>query len=369
MTPRVARWKVDAEMQSTAPVQQIQVGLSDAAYTIFIGDFNPDALQGMERGVCAIITNPRVGKLYARRVAAFLRANGYTPRVIEIPDGEKYKTLDTARAVYDRLIDARLDRRSTIFALGGGVVGDLAGLVAATFLRGVPFVQIPTTLLAMVDASIGGKVAANLPRGKNLIGAFKQPRAVIIDPNTLATLPDTEWRAGMAEVIKHGIIGDVGPFEMLERGNWKSEIGSWIGRAIKVKVEIVTRDPFEQGERLKLNLGHTFAHALEKLSNYRLRHGEAVAIGLICAARLAARLELSVPALTARIENLLRATGLPTHVPRDISAPALYAAMTTDKKRAGARIRFVLPRTLGDVVITDAASRADVLTAIKETRE
>ncbi len=356
-------------MQATAPVQRIQVGSSDAAYSILIGDFNLDSLQGMERGICAIITNLRVGKLYARRVAAFLRTNGYTPRVLEIPDGEKYKTLDTARTVYDRLIDAQLDRRSTIFALGGGVIGDLAGFCAATFWRGVPFIQIPTTLLAMVDASIGGKVAVNLPRGKNLIGAFKQPRAVIANPNTLATLPDAEWRAGMAEVIKHGIIGDVGLFEWLEIGNWKSEVRSWIGRAIKVKVEIVTRDPFEQGERLKLNLGHTFAHALEKLSNYRLRHGEAVAIGLICAARLATRLELSDAALPSRIENLLRATGLPTRVPRGISATALYAAMTTDKKRVGARIRFVLPRALGDVVITDVASRADVLAAIKETRK
>lgn len=356
-------------MRAATPIERIQVGLSDAAYSIFIGDLNLDALQGIERGICAIITNPRVGKLYARRVAAFLRASGYMPRVIEIPDGEKYKTLDTARAVYERLIDARLDRRSTIFALGGGVVGDLAGFVAATFLRGVPFVQIPTTLLAMVDASIGGKVAVNLPRGKNLIGAFKSPRAVIVDPNTLATLPDAEWRAGRAEVVKHGIIGDAGLFESLEVGNWKLEVGNWIGRAIRVKVEIVTRDPFEQGERLKLNLGHTLAHALEKLSNYRLRHGEAVAIGLVCAARLATRLDLCDTAVAARLESLLRAVGLPTRVPRGISAPALYAAMATDKKRVGARIRFVLPRALGDVVIVDDAPRAAVLAAIKETRE
>lgn len=354
------------------PVEQIQVTTPDGAYSIFIGDLAtlpPLASTESERGVCAIITNPRVGALYAERVVGALRAQNFDPRVIEIPEGEAYKTLDTVRAVYDQLIDARLDRRSVILALGGGVVGDLAGFVSATFLRGVPFVQMPTTLLAMVDASVGGKMAVDHPRGKNLIGAFKQPRAVFADITTLATLPIREWHAGMAEVVKHGIIGDVGLFERLETGNWKLEVGSWIGRAIRVKVDIVTRDPFEHGERAKLNLGHTFGHAVEILSNYELHHGEAVAIGLVCAARLAERRKLYDASLAARIENLLRAIGLPTRVPHGMAVDAILAAMATDKKRVAARLRFVLPRALGDVVIVDDVTREEIVAVIEETRE
>jgi 3-dehydroquinate synthase len=272
------------------------------------------------------------------------------------------------RAIYDQLIDARLDRNSIIFALGGGVVGDVAGFVAATYLRGVSFVQLPTTLLAMVDASIGGKVAVDHPRGKNLIGAFKQPRAVVADTDTLATLPDTEWRAGMAEVVKHGMIGDAGLFEKLETKS-PFGIGDWLPRAIQVKVDLVSRDPFEQGERAKLNLGHTFAHAFETLSNYELRHGEAVAIGLVCAVRLAARRDLCASDLTTRVENLLRAIGLPTRVPRNFSADAILNAMASDKKRVGARLRFVLPRVLGDVVIVDDVAPEEVLAVIEANRE
>ena len=267
----------------------LQVKTPESEYPIFIGAGALDDARFDGAGACALITNPRVRELHAPRVIANLRVRGFDPRVIEIPDGEQFKNLDTLRAIYDQLIDACLDRSSIIFALGGGVVGDVAGFAAATFLRGIAFVQMPTTLLAMVDSSVGGKVGVDHPRGKNLIGAFKQPRAVIADTDTLATLPDAEWRAGMAEVIKHGIIGDAGLFEKLVIGNWKLEIGDWLPRAIQVKVEIVARDPFERGERAKLNLVHTFAHAFETLSDYRLRHGEAVAIGLVCAARLAAR--------------------------------------------------------------------------------
>lgn len=334
---------------------------------MFIG--NLDALTWRDgRGIGVIVTNSRVAKLHLSRVTKWLRANGITPRVIEIPDGERYKTLSTARAVYDQLLDARCDRHTTIFALGGGVVNDLAGFVAATYLRGLAFVPMPTTLLAMVDASIGGKVAVDHPRGKNLIGAFKLPRAVIADPNTLNTLPEAEWRAGMAEVVKHGIIGDVELFERLETRNWRLEIRDWLARAIRVKVDIVTRDPFENGERAKLNLGHTFAHALEYVSRYRMRHGEAVAIGLVAAARLATRLGLGDVTLGARIENLLRTIGLPTRVPRAMSATALCDTMTRDKKRVGTRVRFVLPRALGDVVIVDDVPRAAVRATLEELR-
>jgi 3-dehydroquinate synthase len=305
--------------------------------------------------------------LYAEKIAALLPV----ARIVEIPDGEEHKTLNTVRAVYDQLIDAQLDRQSTIIALGGGVVGDLAGFVAATYLRGVPFVQMPTTLLAMVDASIGGKVAVDHPRGKNLIGAFKQPRAVIADLDMLATLPAAEWRSGMAEAVKHGMIGDAELLGRLDasRGDWKWEVGNWIERAIRVKVSFVERDPFERGERIKLNLGHTFGHAFEKLSDYHLRHGDAVAIGLVCAARLAHRLQMCDAKLVERIEALLHHIGLPTRVPREMPAEKIIDAMQADKKRVGGHLHFILPRAIGDVVIVDNVARQDVSAVIEELRD
>ncbi|MBI5304264.1 MAG: 3-dehydroquinate synthase [Chloroflexi bacterium] len=323
---------------------------------------------------CAIITNPRVSRLHAAPVVESLRARNFEPHIIEIPDSEKYKTLDSVRMIYDQLIDAQLDRQSIVFALGGGVIGDVAGFAAATYLRGVSFVQMPTTLLAMVDASIGGKAAVDHPRGKNLVGAFKQPFAVIADTDALATLREEELHSGMAEVVKHGIIEDVGLFEMLERDPNSSPVPmegrrSWIARAMQVKINIVARDPLEQGERGKLNLGHTFGHAFELLSNFELQHGEAVAIGLVCATRLAARRGMCEATLVARVENLLRAIDLPTRVPSAMSTDVILDAMGTDKKRVGAQLRFVLPRALGDVVIVDNVPREDVIAAIEETRE
>lgn len=350
--------------------QSIHVEDAQHPYAIHVGAgcLTTLPLPALPPAHCAVITHPRPGALYARRLVTTLRARGFTPRLITIPEGEKFKTLATVRTVYDQLLDARCDRHATIFALGGGVVGDLAGFVAATFLRGVPFVQLPTTLLAMVDASIGGKVAVDHPRGKNLIGAFYAPRAVIADLDTLATLPLAEWRAGMAEVIKHGIIGDAELFETLEVANTRSAIVNWIGRAIRVKTEIVARDPFEAGERLKLNLGHTFAHALEKLSRFRLRHGEAVAIGLVAAARLSARLGWSDARVAERIETLLRAIGLPTRIPRAFAASAILETMWFDKKRVGTRLHLVLPRALGEVVIADEVPRAAIRATVEELR-
>lgn len=322
---------------------------------------------------CAIITNHQVAQLYAGAVVESLRSRGFEPAIIEMPDHERFKTLDAVETIYDQLIDWQLDRQSILFAMGGEVIGDLAGFVAATFLRGVPFVQMPTTLLAMVDASIGGKVAVDHPRGKNLIGAFKQPYAVIADTDVLGTLPADEWHSGMAEVVKHGLIGDAALFELLERDPSSSPVPmagrpSWISRAMQVKIDIVARDPFEQGERGKLNLGHTFGHAFELLSNNRLQHGEAVAIGLVCAVRLAVRRQLCSTALAIRLENLLRALDLPTTIPLDIPTSAIMSAMLMDKKRLGSRLRFVLPRALGDVVIVDDVSPEEVRTVLEETR-
>jgi 3-dehydroquinate synthase len=322
---------------------------------------------------CAIITGHSVGQLHSAAVVDSLRARNFDPYVVEIPDDEGSKTLETVEMLYDRLLDLRLDRKSVIFAMGGGVVGDVAGFAAATFLRGISFVQMPTTLLAMVDASIGGKVAVNHPRGKNLIGAFKQPYAVITDTDALATLPEQELHSGMAEVVKHGIIGDVELFEILENDPRSSPVPtlerrSWISRAMQVKIDIVARDPLEQGERGKLNLGHTFGHAFELLSNDRLQHGEAVAIGLVCAARLAVRRKLCAADIADRIEKLLRAIELPTGIPREMSADAILSAMASDKKRLGSHVRFVLPRALGDVVIVDDVPPDDVVSVLEETR-
>lgn len=369
--------QVAGEIIELSQDQKINVTSPEGAYPVLVGTgmlarvgalLSELAPADRFSARCAIVTNPRVRELHAARLVDSLHAHGFEPRIIEMPEGERSKTLDTVRSIYDQLIDAQLDRGSILFALGGGVVGDVAGFAAATYLRGVPFVQLPTTLLAMVDASIGGKVAVDHPRGKNLVGAFKQPRAVIADTATLATLPADEFRAGMAEVVKHAIIGDAELFEELEKGSWKLEVGNWIARAMRVKVEIVMRDPFEQGERAKLNLGHTFAHALEKLSDYQLRHGDAVAIGLVCAAQLAARRGLSDARLAPRIENLLCAMGLPTRVPREMSAEEILDAMATDKKRVDARLRFIVPRALGDVIVDDVA-RGKISAVIEESQE
>lgn len=319
---------------------------------------------------CAVVTNPTVGGLYAERVVESLRGSGFDPHVIEVPEGERHKTLATVSGVYDRLVELRLDRRSPLLALGGGVVGDLAGFAAATFLRGVPFVQLPTTLLAMVDSSVGGKVAVDHAGGKNLIGAFKQPRAVLADTRTLATLPASEWRCGLAETVKHAVIGDAALFARLEAAaDCRATVDDWLGASIAVKVAIVGRDPYEQGERLKLNLGHTFGHALEVVANYELPHGDAVAIGLACAARLAWRLGLCESEFERRLGGLMARLGLPTRVPAGYAAADILAAMQADKKRLDGRLRFVLPRGLEDVAIVGDIAREDVAAAIEETRD
>ncbi len=305
---------------------------------------------------CAIITNPRVNALYGDRVVTSLAANHFVPNVILIPEGERSKT---PAQVYDRLINAQLDRQSPILALGGGVVGDLAGFVAATF-RGVPLIHLPTTLLAMVDASIGGKVGVDHPRGKNLAGAFKLPQAVIADTVTLKTLPDAEFRAGLSEVVKHAIIGDAGLFGWLEKRAASIRSGASgaleiadIARAMRVKVDIVVRDLLKADVRTRLNLGHTFAHALEKVSGYEMRHGEAVSIGLVCASRLAMRIGVCDGTLLARLSALLKPFDLPIQVPRSMSSSEILNAMRTDEKPMGTRWRFVLPCELMNVRVAE----------------
>ena len=299
-------------------------------------------------GPCALVTNPTIRPHYADTVLSNLTRNGFRPTLCEIPDGEQYKTLETVSDLYDQFLAAGLERKSAVLALGGGVLGDTAGFAAATYLRGVPLVQIPTTLLAMVDSSVGGKTGVDLAQGKNLVGAFKQPRLVIIDSGVLSTLPADEFKSGLAEVIKHGIIDSPELFEALQDGKFTVE---WmLSEAIQVKVRVVDEDPFEQGRRAVLNLGHTFGHAFEQLSNFELRHGYGVSMGIACATRLAQNLNLCPASEAEAILKLLEHLDMPRTAPA-FTAEAVYAAMGTDKKKQAGQLRFILPRAVGDVDI------------------
>ena len=316
---------------------------------------------GLNPGRCAVITNPTVGGHYAAPLMDALQADGFEPQLFEVPDGERYKTLETVSHLYEQFGTHRLARGEPVIALGGGVIGDMAGFAAATWLRGVPFVQIPTSLLAMVDASVGGKVAVDLPAGKNLVGAFKQPALVMIDPKLLATLPGHEFRAGLAEIIKAAVIGAAALFEQLA-GSGPGSLVDMIADAVRIKAEIVERDPFENGDRAWLNLGHTFGHALELLSDFRLRHGEAVALGAIAAAEMSLMLGHCDDTMPVRIRRVIERLGLPTAHAFD--AAGAYAAMATDKKRRGRSLRFVIPMRVGRVTIIEDVPEATVLAAL-----
>lgn len=347
-------------------IRTIDVTYPNGSYPIYLGDGilaqtgQRLATSGYS-GRCAVVTNEAVGWHHAEPLLDSLRAAGFNPTRLDIPDGEAFKTLDTVAGLYDQFIAARLDRRSPVVALGGGVLGDTAGFAAASFLRGVPLVQIPTTLLAMVDSSVGGKTGVDLPQGKNLVGAFKQPEMVIIDPKVLDTLPPVERRAGLGEVVKHGIIDAPTLFSALEQG--EVDMAWLLFEAIGVKIRVVQEDPFERGRRAVLNLGHTFAHAFERLANFELRHGEAVAMGLVCAAQLAVRLGHCSGDTLERIMALLNQLDLQTQPP-PFEPAQVWAAMATDKKRQGNTLRFILPRAIGDVDIFPDVAEADVLAVL-----
>ncbi len=346
---------------------EILVTSPTSKYPILIGDGLLKSLPALleERkltGKVAIVTNETLAPLYGEPLVQALGAKAV---LVKMPDGEQYKTLDTVRALYDDFIAAGLDRRSVIVALGGGVVGDTVGFAAATYLRGVALVQIPTSLLAMVDSSVGGKVGVDLPQGKNLIGAFKQPEMVIVDPTVLDTLPDDEWRCGVAEIVKAGLIRDTA---LLDASLYRRGAIDYIVRAIAFKVNIVQEDPYEDNIRAYLNLGHTFAHALERVSNYGWKHGEAVAVGLLAAAQLSQVHGLCDPSLPFRVEQLLKTLKLPTRY-RGYSAAELRAAMGTDKKRQANRIRFVLLRAPGDPVLVSDVPDSKVLSVLDSLRE
>jgi 3-dehydroquinate synthase len=307
---------------------------------------------------CAIITDTNVGRQYAKPAYNALVQAGFEPSLVIVPAGETAKSLKSVHSCYDRLASHRLERKSFIVALGGGVVGDLAGFVAATYLRGIPFVQVPTTLLAHVDSSVGGKTGVNLKAGKNLVGAFHQPRLVLCDLEALATLPAREFRAGLAEIIKYGIIYDAALFTRLERDLPKllrresKTLGEVIARCCEIKADVVGQDETESGLRAILNFGHTIGHGLEAISRYgKYLHGEAISIGQVAAAKLSVALTgLPAPDAT-RITDLLQRAGLPTEVKLSTrQRPKLLAAMKLDKKVSNGEIKFVLARRIGQVV-------------------
>ncbi|MBI5886467.1 MAG: 3-dehydroquinate synthase [Deltaproteobacteria bacterium] len=346
----------------------VNVDLGDRSYPIIIkdgalGTIGAHLKKLGLKGRAALVTNRRVGALYAQTVIASLSEAGLDPFVITLPDGEGYKTLECAQRIYDGLIRHRMERTSPVVALGGGVIGDMAGFAAATFLRGVPYIQAPTTLLAQVDSSVGGKTGVNHPRGKNLIGAFHQPKAVFIDPLVLKTLAPRQLRAGLAEVIKYGVIVDEGFFAYLEANVERlltpgsGPLAKAIERSCRIKAGVVSADEREGGLRAILNFGHTFGHAIETGAGYgRYLHGEAVAVGMCMVAGFSAELGLCPEPDAARIIALVEACGLPARA-RDIPVGVVMRSLRLDKKVASGAIRFILSTGIGGVVMRKVDER------------
>ncbi|MGI6685053.1 MAG: 3-dehydroquinate synthase [Bacillota bacterium] len=344
-------------------MRQVKVPLGERSYQIDIGSGNLSRIALRIRdlglkGKFLIVTNTKVEPLYGELISEALKEEGFSVHKIVLPDGENYKNLDSAVRIYDQAIAAGLDRYSCIIALGGGVVGDLAGFAAATYMRGINFIQVPTTLLAQVDASVGGKVAVNHSKGKNIIGAFYQPKLVLIDVATLNTLPPGEIRSGLAEVIKYGIISDQNLFSDLEEHLFHSlmaESRYWmdiVEKSCRIKAQVVSRDEMEQDYRAILNFGHTIGHGLEGATSYQnFRHGEAVAIGMVGAAYIAREMGLISLPEVERIKNLISKTGLPISF-SGIKWDELWLNMQRDKKAQDGNIKFILPTSIGSVIIT-----------------
>ena len=303
------------------------------------------------RGPIVLVTDENVGDIYSQRAMQSLQNSGYKVHQITFPAGEIHKNMDTISQIWNTFLEAGLERGSTVVALGGGVVNDLAGFSAATYMRGVAWVTLPTSLLAMVDASLGGKTGADLDQGKNLVGAFHSPRMVLADPNLLETLPEREIRGGLAEVVKHAVIDDETLFERCNQG-WQAVQSDWsnlVSRAMAVKIKIIEKDPFEKHQRAVLNFGHTIGHALEKITDYNLSHGEAVSIGMVAETRLAQLAHITVPGMAAKIESTLSGLGLPTEIPDAVDRSKLLEAMEVDKKKADGTLRFALPIRIGSM--------------------
>lgn len=362
-------------MSGRIAMQELTVPLGDRTYPIRIGT---GLLPQCGRWTAEItssrvllVSNPTVFELYGAAVEKSLSQAGLEVHQALIPDGEEYKNVEETMQVVDRALQLQLDRSSVVVALGGGVVGDLAGFAAAIYQRGIPFVQIPTTLLAQVDSSVGGKVGVNHPRGKNMIGAFHQPRLVVADLDTLDTLEERDYISGLGEVVKYGVIWDKTLFYYLEEHAGqiiqrdKACLQHIVYECCRIKSEIVGQDEREKGLRAVLNLGHTFGHSLEKLGGYREhRHGEAVAMGMVMAACLAEELGLMQPQETVRIGNLLQRLGLPVQGPA-YDPQDVYNGMLGDKKASHDQLRFVVPTGIGSFTMVDNPDKDLVLKAIR----
>jgi 3-dehydroquinate synthase len=353
----------------------MRVNLGERSYDIQVttddlGGVGPFARSRCRGALTLVVADAAVGA-YVERVAEALSAAGFRTHTQLLPGGEAQKSLSVASALYDLLVELHADRRTLVVAVGGGVIGDLAGFVAATFNRGLPLLMVPTTLLAMVDSSVGGKVAVNHPRAKNLIGTFHQPIGVWIDTATLATLPERDYRSGLAEVVKYGVILDAEFFVYLEAHveavlrREPDVLRHIITRCCRLKADVVEKDEREEtGLRAVLNYGHTFAHAFETAAGYGgWLHGEAVAAGMICASRLAERLGRIDPELTQRQRLLLERFGLPT-APERWPPDQLLATMRSDKKAVAGRMRFVLPCRLGEVAMLDEVPESEVVAVL-----
>ena len=355
-------------------IHSLTVALGPRSYPVWIGaGLLADharwraALRGRH---ALVISNTTVAPLYLPRIEAGLHGLRWSPFLLD--DGEAHKTFANVGRALEALAELGATRDACVIALGGGVVGDLAGFSAACWMRGIDFIQMPTTLLAMVDSSVGGKTGVNLPAGKNLAGAFHQPRAVVADLDTLTTLPEREYRAGLAEVVKGAAIGDAAFFAWLEQhaaalaARDPASVLEAIARKVEYKAGVVARDETEQGERALLNLGHTFGHAIETAGNYTaVLHGEGVAIGMRLAAQLSERLGLSQPADSARLQRLLEQLGLPSAIPPGIDAQQLLALMRLDKKNSAGQLRLILWRGIGRAEIVAGVAEADVLAVLE----
>ena len=346
----------------------ITVSLGERTYPIHIGSgllecLGAHVLEALGEISVAVVTDDNVAPLYLERAVKSLESAGLRVCTVTLPHGETTKCLDQLARLYDFLCENRITRKDAVIALGGGVIGDLAGLAAATFLRGVRFIQVPTTLLAQVDSSVGGKVAVDLPQGKNLVGAFYQPEFVLVDPDTLNTLTEDYWRDGLGEVVKYGCIGDEALFALLEacasggRAVLMAHIDEILLHCIQAKADVVAQDERDTGLRMTLNFGHTIAHAVETCQHYEgLRHGEAVALGMHMITRLTERKGMTDSGTAERLDALLRTLGMPMELPL-IPEEDLIAAMGMDKKAAGKSLRVIVLQRIGACYIhtTDAA--------------
>ena len=353
-------------------MQRLSIDLGERSYDILIGRglrkragellkaaFDPSRV--------VVITHPSINSLYGEEVMENFVAQGWATDIIEVPEGESSKNLSQAEKLYDHLLELNCDRKSVLVALGGGVIGDLVGFVAATYQRGIPFIQVPTTLLSQVDSSVGGKTAVNHPKGKNMIGVFYQPRLVVVDLETLRTLPSNEYRAGLAEIVKYGVISDASLFEFLEAHC--KEILSLdleclshiIETSCAIKAEVVEKDERESRYRMILNFGHTLGHAIESLTDYSsFIHGEAVAIGMVRAAKLSHSMGKCSEEVPKRLEALLKKLGLPVEMPK-LESSAVIESLYHDKKTMNHKIKFILVKEIGSIEIVDHMPEAEIL--------